>query len=109
MTAALPWTMIAGGIIVVVRLTPKGGRDAIGGIETLADGKPVLKARVRAAASEGEANDALARLLAKTLRIAPRQVSLVAGAAARIKRLKIEGDGPALAAALEKIARNEGK
>ena len=42
-----------------VRLTPKGGRDAIDGIEELADGQCVLKARVRAAPSEGEANDAL--------------------------------------------------
>jgi uncharacterized protein len=29
-----------------VRLTPKGGRDAIDGIERLADGRAVLKARV---------------------------------------------------------------
>jgi uncharacterized protein YggU (UPF0235/DUF167 family) len=89
--------------VLAVRLTPKGGRDAIDGVEQLADGRPVLKARVRAAASEGEANAALVRLLAKSLGVAPRQVSLVAGATARIKRLKIEGAGPALAAALEKI------
>lgn len=89
--------------MLAVRLTPKGGRDAIDGVEQLADGRPVLKARVRAAASEGEANAALVRLLAKSLGVAPRQVSLVAGATARIKRLKIEGAGPALAAALEKI------
>ena len=38
-----------GGIALAVRLTPKGGRDAIDGIETLADGRAVLKARVRAA------------------------------------------------------------
>jgi uncharacterized protein YggU (UPF0235/DUF167 family) len=89
--------------VLAVRLTPKGGRDAIDGVEQLADGRPVLKARVRAAASEGEANAALVRLLAKSLGVAPRQVSLVTGATARIKRLKIEGAGPALAAALEKI------
>ena len=107
MLAARPWTVVASGVVVVVRLTPKGGRNEIAGIEQLSDGKCVLKARVRAAASDGEANDALMRLLAKALDVAPRQVSLVAGATARIKRLMIAGDGMALAAALERLARGQ--
>ena len=86
-----------------VRLTPRGGRDAIDGMEQLADGRPVLKVRVRVAAQEGEANAALVKLLAKTLRVPARDVSLVAGATARVKRLRIAGAGPILAAALEKI------
>ena len=53
-----------------MRLTPKGGRDAIDGIEQLADGRAVLKVRVRAAASEGEANAALVKLVAKALGVA---------------------------------------
>ena len=99
-----PWSVTAGGVTVAVRLTPKGGRDAIDGIEQRADGQCVLKARVRAAASEGEANDALMKLVARTLAVPPRDVSLLAGATSRIKRLTIAGDGPTLAAALEKIA-----
>ena len=90
--------------MVTVRLTPKGGRDAIEGIETLADGRMVLKARVRAAASERGANAALVKLLSGVLSIAPREIVLVAGATARIKRLKILGLGPNLAAALERTA-----
>jgi uncharacterized protein YggU (UPF0235/DUF167 family) len=93
-----------GGLSVSVRLTPRGGRDALDGIERLADGRAVLKARVRAAPSEGDANTALIRLIARALDVAPRQVTLAAGASARIKRLTIAGDGAALAAALEKIA-----
>jgi hypothetical protein len=100
---ARPWAAAAGGISVTVRLTPKGGRDAIDGIDTLSDGRAVLKARVRAAPSEGEANDALCRLIAKAIGVPPRDVSLIAGATARIKRLAISGDGPTLMAALEKI------
>ena len=69
----------------------------------MSDGRRVLKARVRAAASAGEANAALLRLLAKTLGIAPRHVSLVAGASARVKRVRIDGAGTSLAASLEKI------
>jgi uncharacterized protein YggU (UPF0235/DUF167 family) len=64
----------------------------------------VLKARVRAAATEGEANAALLKLIAKALSVPLRDVSLEAGATARIKRLSIAGDGPTLAAALEKSA-----
>ena len=102
-TGARPWRVEADGLLLAVWLTPKGGRDAIDGVERLADGQAVLKARVRAAASEGEANAALIKLLAKTLGVAARDVSLVAGASARLKRLKIAGPGAALAATLEKI------
>ena len=104
MVAARPWSAMAGGVALSVRLTPKGGRDGIDGIELLADGRSVLKARVRAAPSEGEANAALIRLLAKAVGVPPRDVALSAGVTARIKRLTIAGDGPTLIAALEKIA-----
>ena len=105
MASPRPWTVVAGGLAVVVRLTPRGGRDAIEGIERRADGQCVLKARVRAAASEGEANSALLTLLARAAGVPPRDVTLVAGATARVKRLTIAGHGPTLAAALEKIAQ----
>ena len=72
-----PWTVAAGGLSVVVRLTPRGGRDAIDGIEQRADGQCVLKARVRAAATEGEANAALIALLAHSAGVPPRDVTLV--------------------------------
>jgi uncharacterized protein YggU (UPF0235/DUF167 family) len=104
MVAALPWSAVAGGVALAVRLTPKGGRDAIDGIELLADGRSVLKVRVRVAPSEGEANAALVRLLAKAVGVPPRDVTLAAGATARVKRLTISGNGPTLIAALEKIA-----
>jgi len=101
--AARPWVVQAGGLVLTVRLTPRGGRDAIDGIEVLADGRCVLKARVRVPPSEGEANAALIRLIAGALGVAPRTVTLVAGDTARIKRLSIAGQGQALAAALEKL------
>ncbi len=107
MAGEAPWRVGADGLSLMVRLTPKGGRDAIDGIERLADGRAVVKARVRAAASGGEANAALVQLLARALHVAPRQVSLVAGETARIKRVTIAGPGPALAAALERILAAE--
>lgn len=104
MLGGKPWSPTVGGVALAVRLTPKGGRDYIDGSEVLADGRAVLKIRVRAAPSEGEANAALIKLIAKAVGVPPRDVSLVAGATARIKRLVISGDGPTLVAALEKIA-----
>ena len=98
-----PWTATPGGLSVTIRLTPKGGRDALDGIETLADGRTVLKARVRAAPTEGEANAALLSLLAKTLDVPRRRMTLAAGEISRIKRIEIEGDGAALAARLEQV------
>jgi uncharacterized protein len=98
------WAATADGVTVTVRLTPKGGRDAVDGLETLSDGNTVLKARVRAAPSDGEANVALGRLLAKALSVPPRDVEIISGHTARIKRVKIRGDATMLIAALEKIA-----
>jgi uncharacterized protein (TIGR00251 family) len=98
-----PWAISADGLVVTVRLTPKGGRESIDGILRLSDGSTVLKARVAAAPTEGEANDALVRLLARTLGVAPRDVTLVGGATSRIKRLLVKGNVAAAAALLEKF------
>ncbi|MDR3422297.1 MAG: DUF167 family protein [Xanthobacteraceae bacterium] len=96
----VPWKAVPQGVVIDVRLTPRGGRDAIEGVERGADGRSVLKARVRAAPSDGEANAALCRLIAEALRIAPRQVELASGAASRVKRIRVAGDAAALVAAL---------
>ena len=98
------WTAAPDGVAITVRLTPKGGRDSIDGIETMSDGRAVLKARVRAAPHEGAANDALVALLAKSLGVPPRTVAITSGATSRIKRVHVMGDASALAARLEKLA-----
>jgi len=102
--AARPWALTPGGVALAVRLTPKGGRDAIDGMQVLADGRSALMVRVRAAPANGEANTALIRLVAKAVGVPPRDVAVRAGATARIKRLTVAGDAARLIAALEKIA-----
>ena len=97
------WTAEPGGLVVAVRLTPRGGRDAIDGVERLSDGRAVLKARVRAAPSAGEANAALLKLVARALDVPARDVTLAAGATARIKRLRIAGDAAALMGKLAEL------
>lgn len=86
-----------------VRLTPRGGRDAIDGWGEDVDGRPVLKARVAAPPVEGEANAALVRLLAKALGVARSSVRIVSGEGARVKILAVEGLGEA--EALRRLGR----
>lgn len=86
---ASPWRVENGLLRLMVRLTPRGGRDALEGVEVRDDGRPVLKARVRAAPENGQANKALARLLAKSLGVSASQVSVTAGHTARVKTLSI--------------------
>ncbi|MFY8208584.1 MAG: DUF167 domain-containing protein, partial [Caulobacter sp.] len=78
-------------VTLVVRLTPRGGRDAAEGWALDADGRPYLKVRVASPPVEGAANAALIAFLAKTLKIPRSAVRLAAGETARLKRLELEG------------------
>ena len=95
------WQITLTGLRISVRLTPKGGRDSLDGISALADGRNVVKARVRAAPENGEANTALLQLVTKVLGVATSDAVLTAGHTARLKVIDIKGDGPALAARLD--------
>lgn len=94
------WTAVEDGLIVTVRATPRGGRDAIDGLVALGDGRQAVKVRVSVAAEDGKANAALARLLAKAGGIAPSRVALLSGASARTKNFKLTGDAGELAGRL---------
>jgi len=98
-----PWRYSIQGISVALRLTPRGGRDAIDGIETLANGRSVVKVRVRAIAESGEANRAVIDLLAKALGVPKRQVRLLTGATSRLKQIAIDGDPHKLGEALRHL------
>ena len=95
-----PWRTSTGGISVALRVTPRGGRDDIDGVETLANGRSVVKVRVRAVAEGGEANRAVTELLAKALHVPKARVRLLSGATSRIKQIAIDGDPAKLGEAL---------
>jgi len=78
-----PWSLAGGGVTLIVRLTPKGGRDAIDGIHLLDDGRAVVKGQARAAPREGGTNAALRKLIARAVDVPPRDMTLVAGATSR--------------------------
>ena len=98
--SALPWQRTATGLRLSVRLTPRGGRDALGGLRRDQAGRAQLLARVAAPPVEGAANAALVRLVAKALGVAKSAVAITSGGTARIKTLEIAGDPAALERAL---------
>jgi hypothetical protein len=72
--------------IVVVRVTPRAGRDEVVGWQG-----DELRVRLRTPPVDGRANAALVGLLASRLNVPPSSIELVSGATARVKRLRVEG------------------
>jgi hypothetical protein len=103
----VPWRYSGGGISVALRVTPRGGRDDIDGIETLADGRSVVKVRVRAVAEGGEANRAITELLGKMLKVPKAKVRLLSGATSRQKQIAVDGDPTELGEALRALTSKE--
>lgn len=68
-----------------VRLTPRGGRDAVTGVSAAG----VLLVRVTAPPVDGAANEALVRLLARDLGVGRTAVVIESGATSRTKRLRV--------------------
>ena len=97
------WCATLNGLRIYVRLTPKGGRDEIDACEELSDGRAVIKARVRAAPENNEANTALIALFAKALGVSKSMIALETGATSRLKTLAVVGDSAALAARLSDL------
>jgi uncharacterized protein (TIGR00251 family) len=88
---------------IVVRLTPRGGRDAIDGWAEDANGKRHLKVRVSPPPEDGKANTALIALLAKFLDIPKSSIRLAAGETSRLKTIEIVGDRATLEAKLSEF------
>jgi hypothetical protein len=98
-----PWRYSSQGISIALRVTPRGGRDGIDGVETLADGRAVLKVRVRAIADGGEANRAVLALLAKSLGVPKAAVRVLSGATSRLKQVAVDGDPKRIGDALREL------
>jgi uncharacterized protein (TIGR00251 family) len=75
-----------GEVLFEVRVTPRAGRDALGGVAA-----GVLRVRLAAPAIEGRANEALRRFLARSLNVPVSAVRIVAGERSRSKRVAIRG------------------
>jgi uncharacterized protein len=71
--------------VISVRVKPGSRKGPL--VETGADGE--LTVYVREPAVEGKANEAVVRLLAKHLGVAPGRLDLVSGATSRVKRFRV--------------------
>jgi len=98
-----PWRYSSAGLSIALRVTPRGGRDDIDGVETLANGRAVVKVRVRAIAEGGEANRAVVELLAKALGVRKTDVRVLSGVTSRLKQVAISGDPVKLGNALRAL------
>lgn len=103
-----PFRLRDGGLDLFVRLTPKAAVDRLEGVETSADGRSHLKARVRAVPENGAANAALQKLLAKALDVPASAVSVVAGGTSRLKTLRISGEPRSLAESIDALVARSG-
>jgi uncharacterized protein (TIGR00251 family) len=83
---ALDLRETATGLTLRVRVQPRASSDALSG-----EREGALVVRLTAPPVEGAANDALARVLAKALGVAPSAVSVVRGAAGRNKVVSVAG------------------
>ena len=79
-----------GGITLRVRVQPRASRDGLSG-----EREGALVVRLTAPPVEGAANEALSRLLGKTLGVAPSAVRVVSGATGRNKVVSVSGLGAA--------------
>lgn len=98
-----PWKITDNGLLITLRLTPKGGRDALEGVVMDTDGRPALKARVSAPPVDGAANKALVKLLAKSLGVPKSRVIFTSGETARVKRILVEGDSAQMIEKIQKL------
>ena len=94
----------ATGLRLTVRLTPRGGRDALGGLRHDTAGRAQLLARVSSPPVAGAANAALVKLIAKALRVPKSAVTIAAGETSRIKTLESSGDPATLEKVLKPLA-----
>ena len=84
--AALKVTAIDGGVRFNVRVQPRSSQPGVAGLHGDA-----LKVRVGAAPVDGAANDAVVDVLAESLGVPRRAITIVGGATARSKVVEVSG------------------
>jgi hypothetical protein len=74
---------------LAIYVTPRSAKPGIGGWRKGADGREELEVRVSEAPTDGVANAAVVKLLAKVLGISRSQVTIVSGGTSRHKRIEL--------------------
>lgn len=89
------------GVSLAIRLTPRAGREGLDGLVATPDGGLAVQIRLAAPPVEGAANAALLGFLARSLGLRRSDVTLLAGARSRLKRVHLAGPPAALAARID--------
>ena len=77
---------------IAVRVTTRSAKPSIGGWRAGADGREELEVRVSEAPTDGSANSAVIKLLAKALGVPRSEVDIVSGQTSRHKRIAVPLD-----------------
>ncbi|MCF2514415.1 DUF167 domain-containing protein [Sphingomonas sp. G124] len=80
------------GCAIAIRVTTRSSKPGIGDWRKDADGREELEIRVSAAPTDGEANAAVIKLLAKKLGIPRSSIEIVSGESSRHKRIALAID-----------------
>jgi uncharacterized protein (TIGR00251 family) len=78
--------------ILAIRVTARSSKPGIGGWRAGADEREELEIRVAGAPTDGVANDAVVKLLAKALGISRSDVTIISGHTSRHKRVQLPFD-----------------
>ena len=88
--------------VIAIRVTPRSSKPGIGAWRAGADGREELEVRVAAAPTDGEANAAVIKLLAKELGVPKGSIEIVSGETSRHKRVAVSLDEVDLRARLSR-------
>jgi uncharacterized protein (TIGR00251 family) len=78
--------------LLPIRVAPRSAKPGIGGWREGPDGREELEVRVAEAPTDGAANGAVVKLLAKALGVSRSQLSIISGMTSRHKRVAIPFD-----------------
>ena len=77
------------GCTIAARVTPRSSKPGVGDWKAGSDGREELEIRVAAAPTDGAANDAVIKLLSKSLGVPKSAVVIVSGESSRHKRIAL--------------------
>lgn len=100
-----PYAAVEGGVRLAVRVIPRAARTGADGIVQDADGRPLLKLRLKAPPVEGAANTALIAFLAESLGLRKADITIRSGKTGRTKLLILSGDSAILLKRLDALRR----
>ena len=73
--------------VIALHVTPRSAKPGVGGWRAGVDGREELQVRVAEAPTDGAANQAVVRVLAKALGVSRSEVSIISGETSRHKRV----------------------